>query len=33
MEGLGPPSEGGVERGHDGGDVRQEMMVVVDHAD
>ena len=33
VEGLGFPSEGGVERSHGGGDVRQEFMVVVDHAD
>ena len=32
VEGLGPPSEGRVDRGHDGGDVRQETIVVVDHA-
>ena len=29
----GAPVEGSVERGHDGGDVRQETMVVVDHTD
>ena len=32
MEGLGLPSEGGAERSHGGGDVRQESIVVVDHA-
>ena len=33
VEGLGLPSKGGVQRSHGGGDVRQESMVVVDHAD
>ena len=32
MEGIGFPSDGGVERGHGQGDVRQKSMVVVDHA-
>ena len=32
-EGLGFPGKGGVERGHGRGNVRQESMVVVNHAD
>ena len=33
MEGFGLPREGSVERSHGGGDVGQESMVVIDHAD
>ena len=33
VEGLGFPSEGSVQKSHGGGYVRQESMVVVDHAD
>ena len=30
-KGFGLASEGGVERGHDGGDARKEAVVIIDH--